>query len=158
MLGMKSVKCLKPTFISNEDGGNMDDSFDRQDKIFEYFIGDTTLIGLLGITDVNDNDQLNSHIRREVQSVDLLTTDSLPFIVEYFPNTHPTSNYRVNSGVLEIDVYAGTRYDAMLLSKRIKEILEQNYEDTALIHEGQVSSGVKGIYEFSMRFKPLIKS
>ena len=134
------------------------DSFGTQDIIFDDFAADNELNGLLGITDNTNNEQLNNKIYREELPIVQITPEALPFLYIVFINAHATNNFMVNKGVLELSVYAGTRYDAMNIIRACKEILQNNYEDYQIIHEGQVSSGVSGIYKYILRFTPLIES
>ena len=99
------------------------------------FRGSTELMTLLGVTDIEDWDELNTRVRREELSVELLTTDLLPFISLVFINAHPTGNYKVNKGVLELNIYTSTRYDAMNIYGVAKKLLQDNYEDFQVIHE-----------------------
>jgi len=120
--------------------------------------GSTELMTLLSVTDIEDYDQLNTRVRREELSMDRLTVDTLPFISLVFINAHPTGNFKVNKGVLELNIYTCTRYDAMNIYGVVKKLLQNSYEDFQVIHEGQVSSGVTGVYEYSIRFYPMISA
>jgi len=131
------------------------DSFSLQDDIFELCRSSTELLSIFGITD--NDDQLNERIRREECPVELLTTDSLPFLSLVFINAHPTRNYLVNTGVLEMNIYSSTRYDAMQIYRIVKGLL-QSREDFAIHAEGQVPSGIVGIYQYRVRFSPLVSA
>lgn len=133
------------------------DTFDVQDKLFNLFVDDTELCKLLSITDPKNNDLTNTKIRREIQSTELINNKNLPFISVFFANSYRTGNWKMNHGLLEIDVYSGTRYNAKKIVKRIKSLLSE-YDDMYVYHEGQVASGIVGIYEYSMRLYPLVES
>lgn len=133
------------------------DTFDVQDKLFNLFISDKELCNLLSIKDPTNNDLINSKIRREIQSSELVNSKALPFLTVVFSNSYRTENWKMNHGLLEIDVYSGTRYSAKKIVKRIKSLLS-TFDDMWIYHEGQVASGITGIYEYSMRLLPLVES
>lgn len=134
------------------------DSFGMQDEIFMLFRGSPELMSLLNITDTEDYDQLNTRIRREELEVKLLTADVLPFVSIVFVNAHPTENHLINKGVLELCIYTSTRNDALHIYRVAKGLLQNHYEDFRIVHEGQISSGVTGIYAYSIRFYPMINA
>ena len=133
-------------------------SFELQDEIWSLFRSSPEVLSILGVTDDQDYDQLNTRIRREECPVSLLTPDVLPFVSLVFINSHRTGNHLVNNGVLELSIYTSTRYDAMRLFKVLKELLQNRYEDFSIVHEGQIPSGVVGIYQYSIRFSPFISA
>jgi hypothetical protein len=136
----------------------MKDSFSVQDDIFNLFTTNVTLMALLSLTLLSSNDDKNTRVRREDYPVVPITSDILPFVSLIFINSHQSRNFMVNNGVLELSIYASTRYDALNVYRSCKSILQSNYEDFAIAHEAQVPSGVVGIYKYSIRFSPMISA
>lgn len=131
--------------------------FEIQDKIYNLFTNDTQLMNLF---DNPDTDELrNEKFRREGMYLEEITIDKLPFIIFVFlPDGSSTQNYLVNKSLMEISIYTTTRYEAMLIYKEVKRILQSNFEDMQIIVEGQRPSGILGIFKYIIRFKPLVNS
>ena len=144
------------------------DTFDMQDKIFSLFSTDTAMKTALGITadylatfggddEYNLQCALDIKIKRQELSLDQVVVENLPYMTTAFINAHVTRNYLVNHGVLEIITY-GSWIDAKSIVKIQKKILQDNFEDYQVTREGQVSSGVSGIYAYSVRYNPIVKA
>jgi hypothetical protein len=134
----------------------LETSFDIQDRIFGLFYNDNELLSLLGSP--ISNEEINNRIRLEQFDETLVTTDITPFISVTFIDAHNTKNYLTNKGVLEILIYTPLRYNAMLIYKRINSILKDNFDDFSIVAEGQKNSAVPGIYQYCIRYKPMINS
>jgi hypothetical protein len=144
-------------------------TFDLQDQIYEFCRGSTETKDALQITqeyidafdrtpEENINDAWDTKVRREEYQVTPLTIDILPFLSLVFINAHPTKNYLVNLGVLEMNIYGSTRYSVIQIYRVVRGLLQSKYENFAIIAEGQVASGIVGIYQYRVRFSPLISS
>ena len=134
------------------------DTFKMQDEVFDLLLSDDTFCTLMGITNKSDDDLINSKIRRVIQPTDLLTADGLPYIVEYFYNAHRTGNYLMNKGSFIVDVYAGTRVEIKSIVRQVKALLQSEYEDMNIYHEGYVASGIVGVTQYTLRMIPLVNS
>lgn len=147
------------------------DAFDFQDKVMDLLIKDETFCTLMDIpypepdpNVVSDdeyqayNDKVNQRVKRQIYSTDVLQQDSIPVVIEYFYNAYQTNNFLMNHGAFQIDVYTYERYQAVQIVRAIKRVVQDNFEDMYLFHENQTSSGIEGVYEYSLRFLPLISS
>ena len=134
------------------------DKFKMQDKVFDLLLSDDTFCTLMSIKDKLDDNLINSKIRRVIQPTDLLTADGLPYIVEYFDNAHRTGNYLMNKGSFIVDVYAGTRVEIKAIVRQVKALLQSEYEDMNIYHEGYVASGIVGVTQYTLRMIPLVNS
>lgn len=130
-------------------------AFKTQDQIFNILKSDTVLLNIIG--NPVGNDALNIKFKREMCSVDVINAKDLDFISFYFVNAMPTKNYMVNKGILIIDYYTALRYNSMLLSDRVVFLLNK-YMDLNISSEGQIPSGMVGIYQYRQRFMPTIWS
>lgn len=131
----------------------MRSTFKTQDQIFELLSNDTELMNLLG--NPATDEELNIKLKREMTSIDVFDTNDLDFISFYFVNAMPTKNYKVNKGVLIIDYFTSLRYNAGELSEKIKTILSEKL-GLQIMSEGQIASGIVGVYQYRQRFMPLV--
>ena len=132
----------------------MKDTFNLQDAVFDLFKVDVELLGLLG--DPIGDDELNNKIRRETFDDSQLDASSVNFVSFFFLDTGATENYLVNKGLLQFDIYCGSRYSAQRISTVIKRILNDNFEDFKVVFEGQRYAFNPSIYKYAIRVKPLI--
>lgn len=128
-----------------------------QDKIFDLFTNDAPLMELM--LSPQDMDNMNNRFRREEMKLEEITADKLPFIIFVFlPEGSQTQNYLVNKSLLEVSIYCNKRDKATKIYPEIKRILQSNFEDFQITKEGQKESGVRGIFKYVLRFKPLVNS
>jgi len=128
-------------------------AFKTQDQIFDLLRNDQELMTLLGSPATDE--EINIKLKREMTSIDVFNTDDLDFISFYFINAMPTRNHKVNRGVLVIDYFTSLRYNAGELSERVKTVLADKL-DLQIMSEGQIPSGIVGVYQYRQRFMPLI--
>lgn len=132
----------------------MDTSFGLQDKLYNLFINDATLLSL--VDNPTGDEQLNNKFRREDAMPELLDKSDLDFIAFFFINSQQTRNAKANEGILEINFYTSFRYNAKRLVERVRELIDNEYPEWGLIAEGQKPSGIIGVYKYRLRFDPLI--
>jgi hypothetical protein len=132
------------------------------------FSTDTELLADLGVTAdyiahfatgddaANLANALDIKIKQRELTVDQVLAENLPYMTMSFINAYPTGNYLRNKGVLSIVVY--TTGDEAAICTRIRRILQGQYEDFQVIHEGQVASGTPGIFAYRTEFYPLVRS
>ena len=99
----------------------------------------------------------NLRFRREDQLADVITAEDTDFIAFYFTDANVTRNHLANKGILNIDYYCSNRYQAQIISARVREIIQANFEITK-VYEGQKSSGITGVYKYRERYAPIINS
>lgn len=133
------------------------DSFEVQDMLFNKFTSDTELMQFLNATDTNNYDLLNKKVQREILAPETIKPEDAPFIYIICVNAYVTNNWMRNNAIMEIGAYTGSRYDAINIIRACHRLL-RTYDGYSIIHEGQVSSGVSGIYKYAIRFSPLINS
>lgn len=131
------------------------DTFDIQDELYLAFTNDDALMEELG--NPIGHEAKNLRFRREELMLSELTAEILPFITFVFIDSIESKNMLRNRGILEVNIYCSSQYQAGIIYRRLKDVLKQLY-DIQLIHEGQVSSGVSGIYCYRTRFKLLVNS
>jgi hypothetical protein len=133
------------------------DQFDVKNKIYQLFTADTELMGLL-MSPATDEEK-NDRVRKLELDVKEITADIIPFVtVVFLPANNPTSSYAQKHGLLEISIYCSAPYEANFIFKRIKKIIQSNFEDMAIGYEGASSSGVLGIYKYILRCKPIVRT
>ena len=131
------------------------DSFALQDSIFSLLTNDVQMLSLLN--NPSGNEELNLRCRREDLLVSELSPEAIPFVSFVFIDAQLTNNYLTNNGVLEVNIYTVSRYDAMNIYRRLKELLYSD-ERYRIIAEGQIPSGISGIFLYRLRLKPIINS
>jgi len=131
-------------------------AFELQDQIFEWFANDAQLLALLG--NPATPEALNNKFRREVCGMDEVE-GCLDFINFYFlPSGGRTGNYKVNRNSLFVDFFCAFRNDAIALSERVNEIIEGNSNEEILMSsEGQLPSGITGVYLYRQKYMPLVR-
>ena len=147
------------------------DTFDIQNKIINSFASDTDMKAALGITDEflasfggtseeNYYNAVDVKIRRFALPVEQVITDYLPYMTVAFVNAYKTGNMLINHGLLEIITYVSQWGDANNIVKQQRRVLKETFEDNdfQVVHEGQISSGVPGIFAYSVRYKPMVRS
>ena len=123
--------------------------------MWTLFANDSQLLSL--VSDPTTIDEKNNRFRREDFPVDVITIDDTDFLSFYFPDAVATRNHLINKGILNIDYYCSSRYGASLLAKRVKEIINANF-DLYKVYEGQKASGIVGVYKYREKYAPLVLS
>ncbi len=131
-------------------------TFDIKNNIFQIFTNDTELMNILGCQD--DNESKDLKFRRQSKMLTEVDIGVLPFVSFVFIDASPTNNYLRNKGLLELDIVCSSDYEAEQIYKKIIPLLQQRFEDFRITAEGEVNSGISGIYCYRIRFKPLVSS
>jgi hypothetical protein len=131
------------------------ETFAIQDKVYGIFTNDTELLSLLG--DPTDDESKNLRFRREELMLTELNTEVIPFLSFVFIDSLESKNYLRNKGILEVNIYCSVRYEAMGIYRRLQALLKENF-DIQVIHEGQVASGIQGIYCYRVRYRIIVSS
>ena len=147
------------------------ETFEVQNEIFQLFYNDLQMLSLLGIitpyqyefvtpSQVYEElnfELLNEKIRREELMLSEIKPEVLPFVTFVFIDSLESKNHLVNRGILEVNIFCSVRYEASGIYSRVKTLLKQKF-DLQLIHEGQVASGIQGIYCYRTRFRISVNS
>lgn len=131
----------------------MRSTFRTQDQIYELLGNDLEVLALLG--NPSTDEEKNIKLKREITSLDVFETSDLDFLSFYFIDAVPTKNFKVNKGILIIDYFAALRYNAGELSEKVKSVLARKL-DLQIMSEGQIPSGIIGVYQYRQRFMPLV--
>lgn len=117
------------------------------------------MLSLFSLTVDSTDEEKNNRFRREKLDISIIEAESKPFIMFIFiPNGAKTNNYLVNKGMLEFDIIANTLYEVEQIYNRINILLKQNYSDMQIISEGQIPSGITSVFQYRVRYTPLVKS
>lgn len=130
-------------------------SFDIQDKVFEVFSNDEELLGLF--QNPTTLDELNQRFQREITPLELITVERVPFMSLHFEGAVGSANMYYNKGYLTLELYMPTRYLAAKILKRIRELMEENF-NLLCTNEYTENSGVVGIFYYVLKYRPLIWS
>ncbi len=139
----------------------MHDTFDILNLIFDKFIADEELPGIIGITDVSDMAQCDSKFRRSFADMTVITPEEaniiVPFIdYSFVPSNSATANYLVNKEVIEFNLYVGNINEADGIYKAIKRILgRDDYQCTTACQAGCPR---QGILRYRFTAKTLVSS
>ena len=131
-------------------------TFDIKNKLFEVFTNDTELKNIVSCLD--EDESKNLKFRRQTKVLTEVDIDMLPFVSFVFIDANPTGNHLMNKGLLELDIVCSVDYEAEIIYKTIVPLIHQQLEDLRIVAEGEVSSGISGIYCYRLRFKPLVNS
>lgn len=131
------------------------ETFDIQNEIYDLLTNDTELLALLG--DPIDDESKNLRFRREELMLSEVKPEIIPFVSFVFIDSLESKNMLRNRGILEVNIFCSVRYEASGIYTRVKTLLKQKF-DLQLIHEGQVASGIQGIYCYRVRFRLLVNS
>jgi hypothetical protein len=140
----------------------MDNAFRAQEKMFQCFLSDEPLCTLFGITDITDMTLVDAKVRRVAADTTVLdpsNTDVFPFFdFTFLPMYGATNNYLTYRSTLEFNIYVSELGQAQDIYETIKRILDDNYDESAVIYQGQGSSGIKDVYKYTFRIHLLIRS
>ena len=137
----------------------MKDTMDMLADIQGYFIADSVLPGIIGITDTTDMTQCDAKFRQSFADSTLITADELNFLdFSFIISNSETSNYLVNKEMLELNIYASNLYQATLIYKEVKRIFNDKYPEMHRTNPCQAGCPVAGIVRYMFRAKPLVGS
>jgi hypothetical protein len=141
----------------------MRDTFDIQSDMYKVFTSDDTLLTLMGLQGVTDDDILSQRIRKVFADTTIIneeeTRASLPFFdFTVLPMRSSTGNFLVIKPLFEFNIYTGVLSDTIAIYKRLKALLGMYFDDSEIIYEGQGSSGIIGIVKNVFRIHQLAKS
>lgn len=138
-------------------------TFQYTEKLAKIFTGDEVLRRCLKIEKTRpgapfcpEKDRAFSlKFRRRDQEVDEFEPRDLNFIAFYFVDANTTKNAYMNKGILRIDIYTKTRFDAGKIRERIVSLMHEHF-DERVCSEGQRTSGIKEIFKYRLEFMPLV--
>lgn len=138
----------------------MINSFEILNRVFELCVANPELCKLLNINTELTGEELleeqNRKIRREYQTADVIEPEDAPFISVYFMHAEKSkNNWLVNIGVLYVDIYTHSMYEAQEISLLFRMILADDFQPL-LNYEGQHYSGVTGVYKYRLIYNPLM--
>jgi len=137
------------------------DTFDTLNLIFDKFITDEELPGIIGITDISDITQCDSRFRRSFADMTVMsfkeTDTTVPFIdFSFVPSHSVTANYLVNKETIEFNIYVSNLNQADEIYKAIKRILgRDDYQCTTACQAG---CPVQGVLRYRFTAKTLVSS
>lgn len=139
------------------------DTFDLQDELYDLFSTDSELISYLKLEATPLEESLQNKIRRTKVDETVLetdTTDILPFFsYSFIAGMSRTSNYLVNKSPMQINIYYNYDADIRPIYKKIKKLLNENYDDMRVISEGQyTSASFQSIRCYRFIVSPLVNS
>lgn len=140
----------------------MKDTFDVLNDIFDKFIADDELPGIIGITDVSDMAQCDSKFRRSFADMTVITPEeantTVPFIdLSYVPSHSETGNWLVNRETLELNMYVSNINEADEIYKVIRRIFKEHY-DWRCTTPCQAGCPIQGILRYRFTAKTLVSS
>ena len=138
-------------------------TFQYTEKLAKIFTSDTVLRECLkienpvpGVPFCPERDKRFSlKFRRRDQEVDEFEPRDLNFLAFYFVDANTTKNAYMNKGILRIDIYTKTRFDAGRIRERIVSLMHKHF-DERVCAEGQRTSGIKDIFKYRLEFTPLV--
>lgn len=107
--------------------------------------------------DPTDDESKNLKFRRQTKVLTEVDVEQLPFVSFVFIDADVTKNYLRNKGLLELNIYCSADYEAEIIYNAIVPLVKQ-LDDVSIIAEGEVASGIPGIYCYRVRFRPLVNS
>lgn len=130
----------------------MNTGFGTVDDVYIAFLADVELMALLG-NPLNATTR-NEKLRREICPLDDISTQKLNFISFYFSSATETTNIYVNRGFFNVDFYATDRVAARKMTERVSEVLvNQGFFSSSEYNE---ASGIKGVFKYTIKYRPLI--
>ncbi len=131
--------------------------FEVQDLIFYEFTHDLSLMSLLG--NPLDDESKNTRFRRVAATSVANSADQLPFVsIVFRPEKPEVENYFRNNTTLEICIYAATRKAAAAVHKEVTRVLQSRFPDMPIITEGQRHAEPWDVFQYSIRYKPLVNN
>lgn len=131
--------------------------FEVQDKIFREFTHDMALMTL--VSNPADDDSKNKRFRRTAAMQVAIDADQLPFLSFVFrPEKPEVENYFRNNTTLEICIYAATRNEAAAVHKEVTRVLQARFPDMPIITEGQKHAEPWDVFQYSIRYQPLVNN
>ena len=139
----------------------MHDTFDILNLIFDKFIADEELPGIIGITDISDMAQCDSKFRRSFADMTVITPEEANTVLNFVdfsfvPSNSATANYLVNKETIEFNIYVSNLNQADEIYKAIKRILgRDDYQCTTACQAG---CPIQGILRYRFTAKTLVSS
>lgn len=122
------------------------------DDLYSAMTKDEELMKILGMPKTSK--ERNLRIRRELTPLSEATSDNVPFLSLYLSSSTETENVYITRAFLNVDFYARNRAEMKKLKSHVRRI----FENKSLLSESQydIASDTKGVYRFTMKFRPLI--
>jgi len=138
------------------------DNFDTLDSLWLTFTDDAELLGLLVDTTGLTADEImaakDANVRRATSDATLIDVTELPFVDLSFIESHSiTGNYLMNRESIEINIYSANYYGASQVFKCVHRLLK-TLPDAQIVHSGQRSTALQGVYCYSLRIKQFVES
>jgi hypothetical protein len=131
--------------------------FEVQDIVFREFTHDLSLMSRLG--NPLDDESKNTRFRRAAATPLANSDEQLPFVsIVFRPEKPEVENYFRNNTTLEICIYTTTRNEAAAVYKEITRVLQARFSDMPIITEGQKHAEPWNVFQYSIRYKPLVNN
>lgn len=142
---------------------NTKDNFDVLNSLFDIFVNDSELVGLLCDTTGLEGEalwtMLDNNIRKSVADAALIVPEELPFFDFSFCDGYDDSeNYLLCRSPIEFNIYAQNYYVASQVYKAIHRVLKENLEDAQVNRGKQRLTPLPGMYCHSFRIKQFVSS
>lgn len=139
----------------------MKDTFDVLNDIFDKFIADPELPGIIGVTDISDMAQCDSKFRRSFADMTLITPEEASSVLNFvdfsfIPSNSGTSNFLVNKETIEFNIYVSNLNQANEIYKAIHRILGR--DDYQCTTAAQAGCPIQGILRYRFTAKILVSS
>jgi hypothetical protein len=139
------------------------DSFDVLNDIFDKFIADPELPGIIGITDITDMAQCSAKFRRSFEDMTVITPEEANSVLNFvdfsfIPSHSETNNWLVNKESLEFNIYVSNVNESDEIYKAIKRIFRKYYREWRCTSPCQAGCPIPGILRYRFIAKPLVSS
>jgi len=106
-----------------------------------------------------DDESKNKRFRRTAVAPPAISAEQLPFVsIVFRPEKPEVENYFRNNTTLEIGIYTTARDEAAAVHKEITRILQMRFPDMPIITEGQKHAEPWEVFQYSIRYKPLVNN